>query len=140
MLRLLGRKDYLDLKCHRGRKQNIAVRFALLGIVALQLCLCQAGKVIVLTTPLGVSHIVNLRKIAEELAQQRGHQIIVSPLSLLLRSRQYASVSPSNSSLDRSLLMVTTFICSAVCRYEPRHRSLAAYQQQSIVLQHSWHD
>ena len=70
-----------DLKCHHGKRQDIAVRFALLGLITLQLCLCQAGKVIVLTTPLGVSHIANLRKIAEELAQQRGHHITVSPFS-----------------------------------------------------------
>ncbi|CAL5226014.1 g8820 [Coccomyxa viridis] len=39
-------------------------------------------KVIVLTTPLGVSHIANLRKIAEELAQQRGHHITYVSMNL----------------------------------------------------------
>ena len=44
--------------------------------------MCQAGKILVLATPLGLSHIVNLRKIAEELAQQRGHVITVSTPSV----------------------------------------------------------
>ena len=77
---------FFDLKWHHSKKPAIAVQFTILGLIALQLCMCQAGKVIVVTTPLGVSHIVNLRKIAEELAQQRGHQITVSSpwLSLIL--------------------------------------------------------
>ena len=78
MLRLLRHKDRLDLKWQHSKKSGIAVHLVFWGLVALQLCICQAGKVIVVTTPLGVSHIVNLRKVAEELAQQRGHQITVS--------------------------------------------------------------
>ena len=68
---------------HNGRtclKWSVAVQSILLGIMALQLCMCQAGKVLVLTTPLGVSHIMNLREIAEHLSQERAHQITVSSL------------------------------------------------------------
>ena len=78
MLRPLCRKDRFDLKWHHSKTRNNAVQVALFGLIALELCSCQSGKVIVVTTPLGVSHIMNLRRIAEELAQQRGHQITVS--------------------------------------------------------------
>ena len=80
MRRLLDRKDHPYLKFYNGKVQNVAVQLTLLGIIALQPRMCQAGKVLALTTPLGLSHIVNLRRIAEELAQQRGHHITVSLL------------------------------------------------------------
>lgn len=75
MRRLLDRKDHPYLKFYNGK---VAVQLFLLGIIALQPRMCQAGKILALTTPLGLSHIVNLRRIAEELAQQRGHHITVS--------------------------------------------------------------
>ncbi len=78
MRRLLNHNDHSYLNIYSGKIQNVAVQLTLLGIIALQPHMCQAGKVLALTTPLGLSHIVNLRRVAEELAQQRGHHITVS--------------------------------------------------------------
>ena len=54
-------------------------RAALLGIVLLSClsCVSQAGKILVFTTPLTKSHAMNLKKIAEELSEERGHHITV---------------------------------------------------------------
>ena len=78
MRRLFEHRQRPIPKRYNGKRQHVTVPLFLLCVIAHQLCICQAGKVLVLTTPLGVSHIVNLRKLAEELAQQRGHQITVS--------------------------------------------------------------
>lgn len=91
----------------------------LLGIIALQLCMCQAGKVLVLTTPLGVSHIMNLREIAEELAQQRAHHITVSSSfsDIPLSDSHHHQMAPASSNIDPGMLL--TPLCSAVCHHEP---------------------
>ena len=74
----------LVLKWCNCKRRSAAVQSISLVIIALQLCMCQAGKVLVLTTPLGLSHIMNLREIAESFSQQRAHQITVSSLSDIL--------------------------------------------------------
>jgi hypothetical protein len=112
--RLLDHNGGTCLKWCNCKRKSVAVQSILLGIIALQLCMCQAGKVLVLTTPLGVSHIMNLREIAEHLSQQRAHQITVSSLSvnyIIIKRHQQARI--------LNLGMLLTPVCSAVYHHEP---------------------
>ena len=58
-------------------RQKDVAQVIVLNILVLQIYTSHAAKILVLTAPLGVSHNVNLRGIAEELSQQRGHHITV---------------------------------------------------------------
>ena len=40
-------------------------------------CAAQAGKILIATTPVGKSHMMNLKKIAKEV-EQRGNSVMVS--------------------------------------------------------------
>ena len=57
-------------------RQSNKMRLVVCIMASCLLAAAQAGNILVLTTPRGNSHTMNLRRIAEE-AVQRGHQIMV---------------------------------------------------------------
>ena len=82
MHRPLDRARRADPEWYCGMRQKGVARVLVLGTLALQIYTSHAAKILVLTAPLGLSHNVNLRGIAEELSQQRGHHITVQYTSL----------------------------------------------------------
>lgn len=49
----------------------------ILSLLACSICASQAGKVLIAVTPIGKSHMMNLKKIAKEV-EQRGNSVLVS--------------------------------------------------------------
>ena len=53
----------------------------------------QAGKILIATTPVGKSHMMNLKKIAKEV-DLRGHRVMVDPFTSLSGVHLYATHIP----------------------------------------------
>ena len=85
------------------------------------ICIVQAGKVLISTTPVAMSHMMNLKKIAIEV-EQRGNSVMVSLLSLVQLSRFAVIIARSGSFMSMiEMLHVATshglgaYTVSAVC-------------------------
>ena len=72
------------MAAHRATPQRIFIAFLIVcGVHAVQ-----AGKILIATTPIGKSHLMNLMKIATEI-EHRGNtvMVILSSLEILRRMR-----------------------------------------------------
>ena len=64
---------------------GIAMRYIRLFLVVSLLCTGHAAKIIVSLTPVAKSHNMNMRTIAEELAVERGHDVLVRCMQCSIR-------------------------------------------------------
>lgn len=68
-----------------------ACRLLAIACLASILLAAQAGKILIATTPIGKSHMMNLKKIAKEV-EQRGNTVMVRPaVNCIAKASQTAS-------------------------------------------------